>query len=407
MANSRKGTRRARQGSRERGLEERGSVTTVNGDGVVEAPKGPVETPAGVIDVERVRANARKVAEYASAHGLRWRPHVKTHKCRAVALIQLGAGASGLTVATPREAEVMATVCDDLLLAYPPVGEGRLRRILALPRHIRLTVALDSREALDPLAQGARDADLQLGVMVEADVGMARVGLPTPQAVVELARAVADAPSLHFAGLMYYGGHIKGPIGQQGSQLEALGVRVREFVDALEDAGLPVPCVSGGSTPTLWRSHEVDGLTEIRPGTCIFHDRDQVSLGVSTLDDCAYTVLGTVVSTAVPGQAVLDVGSKALSREPLRGEGTGLGLVQDHPEVEVVRLSEEHGVLDLTGSDWRPKVGDQVAVVPNHVCVSVNLQDRLLARHPDGRLEIWPLEARGRLPFPAEDAVTV
>ncbi|MEX2526099.1 MAG: alanine racemase [Gemmatimonadota bacterium] len=375
-------------------------MTIVSGEGVV-------ETPAGMVDVERVRANARKVAEYAHAHGLRWRPHVKTHKSRVVARMQLDAGASGLTVATPREAEVMATVCDDLLLAYPPVGEGRLRRTLAVARHIRLTVGLDSLEALDSLSRGAWDEGLQVGVMVEADVGMARVGLPRPQAVVELARAVADAPSLRFAGLMYYGGHIKGPMSEQGSQLEALGLRVGEFLDALEVAGLPAPCVSGGSTPTLWRSHEVKGLTEIRAGTCIFQDRDQLSLGVCTLEDCAYTVLGTVVSTAVPGQAVLDVGSKALSRDPLRGEGVGFGLVQDHPEVKVVRLSEEHGVLDLSATEWRPTVGDQVAVVPNHVCVSVNLQDRLLARHPDGRLEAWPLEARGRLPFHASAAVAV
>ena len=158
--------------------------------------------------------------------------------------------------------------------------------------------------------------------------------------------------------------------------------------------------VSGGTTPTLWESHRVPGLTEIRPGTCIYNDRSAVAQGAASEEDCAYTVLATVVSTRIPGRAAVDAGSKALAKEDR--PGMGFAAVQGHPEVVAVALSEEHGVLDLGSTDWRPRVGDRVRLVPNHVCVSVNLQDRILALDGD-RVESWPLEGRGRGPAPAGD----
>jgi D-serine deaminase-like pyridoxal phosphate-dependent protein len=151
--------------------------------------------------------------------------------------------------------------------------------------------------------------------------------------------------------------------------------------------------VSGGSTPTLWRSHEVRGLTEIRPGINILNDRNTVTVGASTLAECAYTVLATVVSTAVPGQAVIDAGSKALAKE--EGLAPGYGVLWERPEVVVRGLSEEHGLLDLTGTAWRPRVGERVRVVPNHVCASVNLMDRLWALRGEGVLGAWPVAGRG------------
>jgi D-serine deaminase-like pyridoxal phosphate-dependent protein len=147
----------------------------------------------------------------------------------------------------------------------------------------------------------------------------------------------------------------------------------------------------------LWRSHEIDGLTEIRSGSCIFNDREALDIGAASRDDVAYTVLATVVSRAVPGRAVVDAGSKALARES-RGGGDGFGLLLEHPEVVVTSLSEEHGVLDLTHSTWAPRIGDRVRIVPNHVCVSVNLQDRVLGFDGD-RCASLSLEGRGRGPW--------
>jgi len=358
-----------------------------------------VETPIGYVDLERTRANARRVAEYADAHGLRWRPHIKTHKSTTVARIQLEAGARGLTVATLREAEVMASLTDDLLLAYPPVGEAKLERLLELPEHVDLKVALDAREVLEPLASAARRAGRSVGVLVEQDVGLGRVGVPDADAVTALARRVAELEGVRFRGILFYPGHIRVRGSEQDDGLADVTARVAETLEGLGGAGLPVEIVSGGSTPTLWRSHEVVGVTEIRSGSCIFNDREALDLGVAGSDDLAYTVLATVVSTAVPGHAVVDAGSKALSKES-RGEGAGFGVLLDHPDVTVASLSEEHGVLDVRASSWIPIVGERVRIVPNHVCVSVNLQDRLLARDGDEH-RLVELEGRGRGPWAA------
>lgn len=358
-----------------------------------------VETPAGVVDLARARANARRVVEYCARHGLSWRPHIKTHKSLGMARMQLAAGARGLTVATPHEAEVMARVCDDLLLAYPPVGAAKLERVLKLPPSVRLSVALDSVEVLNPLAAAAaRGREAPVGVFVELDAGLRRVGVQGVEPVVELARRVADAQGVLFAGLLFYAGHIRGDGPDDRQAAAALGEHLRRVYDALHGVGLPPATVSGGTSPTLWQSHEIPGLTEVRAGTCIYNDREQVAVGSAGPGDQAYTVLATVVSTAVEGRAAVDAGSKALSRESRAGDGA-FGALLDRPEVKVVALSEEHGMLDLSGTGWRPQVGERVRIVPDHVCVSVNLQDRILVVDGDpDHAEPWPLEARGRMP---------
>jgi len=353
-----------------------------------------VETPIGCVDLERARANAKRVVAYLDRHGLGWRPHIKTHKSRLVARIQLDAGARGLTVATLREAEVMGSLTDDLLLAYPPVGDAKLQRLLRLPAEIDLKVALDSVEVLEPLARAAAQAGRTIGVLVEQDVGLGRVGLQSAEAVADLARRTRDLPGVSFRGIMFYPGHIRMAESQQGAHIEGVSSSVSRTLAALRSDALEPEIVSGGSTPTLWRSHEVSGLTEIRSGSCIYNDREALAVGVADADDLAYTVLATVVSTAVPGHAVVDAGSKAVSKEA-RGDGEGYGFLLEHPEVVVAGLSEEHGVLDIGASEWRPRIGERVRIVPNHVCVSVNLQDRVLAIDA-GQYRWMALEGRGR-----------
>ncbi|MEQ9399989.1 MAG: alanine racemase [Longimicrobiales bacterium] len=357
-----------------------------------------VETPVGFLDLDRVRANARRVAGYAADHGLAWRPHIKTHKSLEIARIQLDAGAKGLTVATLREAEVMAGLTDDLLLAYPPVGPAKLARLVCLPAGVDLKVALDSAAVLDPLSEAMAGAGRSVSVLVEADVGLGRVGVADPEEVVALARRADESAGVRFGGVLFYPGHVRVPSADQDAALRAVADRVEGILAALRDAGLPAGIVSGGSTPTLWRSHELPGLTEIRSGSCIFFDREGIDLGVASHEDLAYSVLATVVSTAVPGQVVVDAGSKALAKEGRGGEG--FGFVLDHPEVLVTGLSEEHGILDLSASDWRPSIGDRVRLVPNHVCVSVNLQDALVARDGD-EVRFVELQGRGRGPWSA------
>jgi D-serine deaminase-like pyridoxal phosphate-dependent protein len=355
-----------------------------------------IETPAALVDVDRLELNLQKAAAYVRDHGLRWRPHTKTHKVPALAARQLEAGAAGVTVATPREAEVMSAVAEDVLLAYSPVGASKLARLMALPRRVRLSVALDSHEALAGLREAARASGRTVGVLVELEMGMRRVGLPSPEGAVALARDASESEGLDYQGVMFYPGHIRMPLKEQGPALAEVSRRLGTFLEALEAAGLKPGLVSGGSTPTLWRSHEVVGMNEIRPGITPFFDRASLWMGVCGAEEVAYSVLATVVSTAVSGQAVIDAGSKALAKEEL--PVGGYGVLGDRPEVEVRALSEEHGMLDLSRTTWRPRVGERVRVVPNHVCVSVNLQDELWAVRGEQVMGRWEVMGRGRGP---------
>jgi len=336
------------------------------------------------------------MADYARRHSLSLRPHIKTHKATAVAATQIAHGAAGLTCATPAEAGVMSAVSDDILLAYPAIGP-KLARLMSLPTGVSLTVALDSARAVDELAGAARGADRPVRVYVEIDVGMHRVGVTAWDEAVALARRVRDSTPLEYAGIAFYPGHIRGDLGSQDAALAALGEAIRSATSALDRAGLAPGVVSGGSTPSVWRTHEIGGITEMRPGTYVYNDRGTSAIGACAPEDCALTVLATVVSTSVPGQAVIDAGAKALGREPMRGaEGEGWGALLDRPEVVVTRMSEEHGILDLSRSDWRPDVGDLVRVVPNHVCIVVHLNDVMYGVRGDLVERSWRVDARGR-----------
>jgi D-serine deaminase-like pyridoxal phosphate-dependent protein len=356
-----------------------------------------LETPAAVVDLDRLERNLSRVAGYASAHGLALRPHVKTHKSSRIARAQLEQGAVGVTCATPFEAEVMSAVCDDILLAYPPVGTARATRIAGLDPRVRLTVALDSGRALDDVARAARAAGRTIGVHVELDLGMHRVGVPVLDDALRLARRAASEPGVEFAGLAFYPGHVREPVHEQDAGLAALAASIDAALRRFRADGLEPPVVSGGSTPTLWRTHELPGVTEFRPGTYVYNDRTTAAIGACGWDDCALTVLATVVSTAVPGQAVIDAGTKALGREPVRGvEGEGFGQLLGRPEVLVSRMSEEHGILDLGTSGWRPVVGERVRVIPNHVCIVVHLTDLVYGIRAGEVETSWAVEARGR-----------
>lgn len=355
-----------------------------------------LETPVPVVDLDRLALNLDRMAAYATLHGLQLRPHVKTHKSTRIAAEQLQRGAVGLTVATLREAEVMSEVCNDLLIAFPPIGAARLERMIRLPQDVSITVAMDGAAGISALAVAAKLSRREIEVYVEADLGMHRVGVQSVPEAVALARLIADTPPLRFAGLMFYPGHIREHVSAQGPAIELLTSDIARYHNALLDVGLIPRVISGGSTPLAWRIHEVPGVTEIRPGTYVYNDRTTAAIGACDWEDCALTIAATVVSIAVPGQAVIDAGTKALGREPMRAEGDGYGALIDHPEVVVARMSEEHGILDLTKSDWRPRVGDVVRVVPNHVCIAVHLFDEIIGVRGNSVETRWPVAARGR-----------
>jgi D-serine deaminase-like pyridoxal phosphate-dependent protein len=356
-----------------------------------------LDTPAVLIDLDVLERNLARMAAAARECGVRLRPHAKTHKTSEVGRLQLRAGAVGLSLAKTGEAEAFAHAgFDDIFLAYPIVGELKGRRLLALAERVRLAVGVDSLEGAATLAGVFQAASRRLDVLLKIDVGFRRVGV-TPDAAVELAGRLASLPGLRLRGVFTHAG--QGYLQDTPEAVAAVGRHEGETLAAVAErlrrAGLPVEEVSVGSTPTARHAMAMPGVSECRPGNYVFHDASQLSLGTCGLEDCALSVLATVVSVPAPGRAVVDAGSKTLSSDPLRPRAGGHGFVLGRRS-RLERLSEEHGVLAVAeGESFR--VGERLRLLPNHACVVANLHDRLHAVRGDRIEEVWPVAARGRV----------
>ncbi len=346
-----------------------------------------LDTPVPVIDLDRVEHNLAKMQAYADRHGLRLRPHVKTHKLPALAHRQMALGAVGITCQKLGEAEVMADAgLDDIFISYPLIGDAKAVRLAALAMRVgSLRVAADSTLAVATAAQAARACGRTIGVLIEFDSGARRTGVVSVEDALALARLVRDSDGLRFDGLMTYPANA------------ATAAFVAAATPALAAENLAPAIVSGGGTPGAWRAHEIAGLTELRVGTYIYHDRTTVALGAASLDECALHVLATIVSRPTPERAVIDAGSKTLSSDLLpTGLGDGHGMLLDYPEAKLERLNEEHGMLDLSGCARRPELGEVVRVLPNHVCVVSNLHGAVILARGGVVVEAAAVAARGR-----------
>lgn len=349
-----------------------------------------LDTPALVVDLDVMERNLRRMGEYAKAHALRLRPHTKTHKIPALGARQLAHGAAGLTVAKVSEAEVMVgSGVRDLLIAYPIYGAEKMRRLIAVAQMTPVMVSVDSVEAARPISEAATAAGVTIGVLAEVDAGLHRVGAQ-PAEFVALLKGLAPLPGIELRGMAFYPGHIKG---QDPAPLAELSKLVQNLVAEAKAAGFELPIVSGGSTPTMWHSHEVAGMNEIRPGTYIFNDRNTIISGACGPEDCAATIITTVVSTSVPGQFVIDGGSKTFSSD--KAAADGFGVILDAPDALFEKMNEEHGYVKHAGHNR--KVGERVRVLPNHICVAVNLHERIYGVRGDEVVETWTVDGRGKL----------
>ena len=363
----------------------------------------PVEelpTPIAVVDLDRLEANIARLAGYAREHGIALWPHAKTHKMPPVARMQLAAGAAGLTVAKVGEAEVFAGhELGPLLLHYPVYGPDAWRRLAEVAGATRLTVAVDSYEAAEPLAGALAAAGVSAEALVEIDVGLHRTGVESPAAACALAERLDGLAGLDVAGISCFPGHVRGPAADIARKLAAVEAMLAEAVSLFRAAGLRCDRVSGGCTPAMQMTHLTPSVNELRAGTYVFLDRTEVAFDAPlTLADCALRVHATVVSTAVPGKAVIDAGSKALSDALYGGPGgEGRGAVVDHPDVIIPHTNEEHGICDVSESATTWHVGDRVEIVPNHVCTCVNLQDVICAAREGVVEHVWTVEARGKV----------
>jgi D-serine deaminase-like pyridoxal phosphate-dependent protein len=357
-----------------------------------------IETPDILVDLDILDRNITRMAETVRAKGLTLRPHAKTHKILEIAARQLAAGAAGLTVATLGEAEVFAAAgVTDLFIAYPLwVSPGKAERLRRLADTVTVAVGVDSAEGAAMLGPGLGPAAKNVSVLVEIDSGHHRSGV-RPQAAADVAKAASDA-GLEVAGVFTFPGHSYAP----GMPVEAAAQEqeaLRQASDALAAAGFRATVRSGGSTPTALLT-ESSVATEVRPGVYVFGDAQQLELGRCGMEDIALTVAATVVShhASTPGNPerfIVDAGSKILGSDR-PAWATGYGRLMDHPDARITALSEHHATVEWHGPGNRPALGDRLRVIPNHVCLAINLVDDVAVTSGGQLVDRWTVAARGR-----------
>ena len=361
------------------------------------------ETPCLVIHEERMHANIANMALAVQRTAAKLRPHTKTHKLPAMAQLQIQAGADGITVAKISEAEVMASGgIRDIFVAYPIIAYSKLERAARLLKNgVRLIVGVDSSDGAMRLSEIAVKEKIIFEVRLEIDSGMERTGV-APSHAIKLAELIHDLPGIRLTGLFTYRGAMLN--GSATMDLRAAGHEegrlMVEVAQAIRDAGIPIEEVSVGSSPTALYAAEIDGITEVRPGTYIYQDRMQAAYGLCRLEDCAGEIWATVVSRPAPDRIVIDGGSKTFAtdvqpgRPPLHLKGFGHIIGDDTAQFD--RMSEEHGVILVdASSDYQ--VGDIISIIPNHICSTVNLHNNIYIENAEGELKQVKVAARGLL----------
>jgi len=358
-----------------------------------------VPTPFLLVEEEIVRKNINRIHDYANQHGFAVRPHIKTHKSLGIARMQLGSGAVGLAVAKVEEAEVMARLGPvDITVAYPAVGSTRTERLAKLSLKQDIRVAVDSEYLLKELGSAALKHDTTIGILVMFDAGLGRCGIADPGQIVKLAQHAKTHPGLGFDGIQMYLGHLYGDAAGNPQSFERINRLWEPVYEALCAAGLQPETVSTGSTPSLENTHLVHYVNEIRVGTAVLNDYFVLKFDHCRLKDCAARVVATVISDVVPGRAIIDAGSKALSaKQLLRHENLEMGYIVEYPDARITRLHEEHGWVDVSLCSHPPRIGERLSIVPVNVSLCVNLYDHFYLITRSGSLQKERVDARGCL----------
>jgi len=363
-------------------------------------PVSEIDTPALIVDLDALTRNLEMMATLVRRFGVRLRPHAKTHKSPIIAARQIALGAVGVCCQKVSEAEALiAGGVGDVLVSNEIVGARKIARLAHLARQARIGVCIDQADAIPLLADAAERAGSQIDVLIEVDVGARRCGVAPGRAAGQLAAQIGRSAHLRFAGLQAYHGaaqHFRSP-DERRSAIDAAKAGVIETVRHLADAGLACETITGAGTGTF----EIEGRSniwnEVQPGSYVFMDRDYAK---NTLADSAAAfdhalfVLATVMSTALPDQAVVDAGHKALSND------SGFPAVWQRPDIGYHRPSDEHGVLTLADGAPRLAWGEKVLLIPGHCDPTVNLYDWYVGVRglgtPAAHVEaLWPIPARG------------
>jgi 3-hydroxy-D-aspartate aldolase len=359
-----------------------------------------IATPALLLDLDRFERNLARMAEHARRHGTGLRPHAKTHRCPEIARRQIAAGALGVAVAKLGEAEVMtAAGIRGLLITTEVVPPDKIRRLVRLVAAAPDTmVVVDDAGNARELARAASAGGITLGVLVDVDVGGRRTGVAPGEPALALAREVCSLPGLRFRGLQGYAGqcaHVLGWDARRAASLAAMAplAATRRLV---EDAGLVVEIVAGGSTGTFDIDVAIPELTELQCGSYCVMDVDYRRIGGRgetwlTAFEMALTVVATVVSVPAADRAMVDAGLKAFSTDkPFPPEPV------ERPGIEYGFAGDEHGRLTITDRDRAPKPGERIEFFPPHCDPTINLYDRIWAVRGPTVEAVWDVAARGR-----------
>jgi D-serine deaminase-like pyridoxal phosphate-dependent protein len=339
-----------------------------------------LETPSVLIDLDKMERNIRRMQEHCNELGLAFRPHTKTHKIPDIARMQLDAGAVGIACQKVSEAEVFtAAGINDIQIPYNIVGEKKTARLADLALYNKITVSADHPTVIAGLADAARANEISIRVMVDLATDIQRTGAPVDE-IVDLAKKIDADENLHFAGLLVYPSNA------------TMRPFIQEALYLLNKAGIGVDTVSGGGFGAALQAHEVPELTELRVGTYVFGDLNSVTKDWMLLEDCAMTILATVVSRPTSDRMILDSGSKTLAADRVND---GHGYILEYPEAHIYQLSEEHGHVDISQcSDW-PTIGERVHIIPVHTCVVTNLHNQIYGVRGEEVEVVWPVAARG------------
>lgn len=341
-------------------------------------------SPSLTVDLDVFEENLAAAAEMVRGTGKVLRPHVKTHRTPGLAVRQLGDGARGVTCATVGEAETMARAgIDDLLVANEIVCREKIDRITALAERASVSVAADSREAIEVVSASAGGAGRTLGVLVDVDVGLGRCGVKSPVEARHLASLIAESPGLRFAGIMGYEGRVRRSFEGRDAFIAGAFERLTRVRAELASIGLDAQVVSAGGTSTLREALAHPVVTEIQAGTYALMEDDL--LGLDLPFRCAVAVVATVISRS-RDQTVLDAGRKTI------GCDTGMPVPAD-PSARTVAVSEEHVMVG-----WKqgvPSLGRRVQLRPSHVRTTFNLHDRAYLVRGGEVVDVVGVEARG------------
>lgn len=356
-----------------------------------------VDTPALIVDLDAFERNLTLMAEALKGSGTRLRPHAKSHKCPEIALRQIALGAVGVCCQKVSEAEAMVQGgVDDVLITNEIVGEAKLARLVALAQRVRVTVCCDHALNANALAAAADAASTFLDVMIEVDVGANRCGVASGKPALALARVIAALPTLRFAGLHAYHGsaqHLRG-VEERRAAIAAAGAKVRASKAMIEAAGIACPVVTGAGTGSFPFERDSGIWNELQPGSYIFMDadynRNAWDAGFPGFGQSLY-VLATVMSTPNAGRAVVDAGLKAFSVD------SGMPRVSGRAGLELVKASDEHGVIAIAAGVDAPRLGDKLMLEPGHCDPTVNLYDWFVCVRNGVVEDLWPITGRGMM----------